>query len=173
MVISEFDKRVLKAKSDFLIIVSKFEILFITNTSLALLRRQGPNNLRYTILYMYATQILENVAFFFINSPKIRTIKCRTETSTQFNKHIFATFVKHPKSRFDLQYNSLICLNISVASLLLLLNIYPRYLIKSVYDIDKELKCSDGKVNFYNFGVNATQYDFNALKFISIPILYS
>ena len=37
----------------------------------------------------------------------------------------------------------------------------------------KELICKDGKVNLYNFGVNAIQYDFNALKFISIPILYS
>ena len=41
-------------------------------------------------------------------------------------------------SRFNLQYNSLICLNISVSSLLLLLNIYHRYLIESVYEIDKE-----------------------------------
>ena len=94
MVLSEFDKRVLKAKIDFLINDSKFEILFITNISLALLRRQRPNNLPYTLLY--ATRILENVAIF-VNSPIIRTIKCRTETSKQFNKHIFATFVKHSK----------------------------------------------------------------------------
>ena len=33
----------------------------------------------------------------FVNNPKIRTIKCRTETSTQFNKHMFATFVRHSK----------------------------------------------------------------------------
>ena len=51
MVLSEFDKRVLKAKIDFLINVSKFEILFIANISLALLRRQRPNNLRSTLLY--------------------------------------------------------------------------------------------------------------------------
>ena len=40
IVLSEFDKQVLKAKIDFLINASKFEILFITNISLALLRRQ-------------------------------------------------------------------------------------------------------------------------------------
>ena len=45
--------------------------------------------------------------------------------------------------------------------------------MESVYEIGKELICSDYKVNLYNFGVNAIQYDFNALKFISIPILYS
>ena len=43
MVLSEFDRRVLKAKIDFLINGSKFEILFIANISLALLRRQRPN----------------------------------------------------------------------------------------------------------------------------------
>ena len=61
MVLSEFDKRVLKAKIDFLINTSKFELLLITNISLALRRRQRPNNLRYTLLY--ATRILENVVF--------------------------------------------------------------------------------------------------------------
>ena len=61
MVLSEFDKRVLNAKIDFLINASKFEILFIANISLTLLRRQRPNNLRYTLLY--ATRILENVVF--------------------------------------------------------------------------------------------------------------
>ena len=39
IVLSEFDKRVLKAKIDFLINASKFEILFITNILLALLRQ--------------------------------------------------------------------------------------------------------------------------------------
>ena len=38
IVLSEFDKRVLKEKVDFLMNASKFEILFITNISLALLR---------------------------------------------------------------------------------------------------------------------------------------
>ena len=53
----EFDKRVVKAKIDFLISASKLEILF--NISLALLRRLRPN--KYTLLY--ATRSLENVAF--------------------------------------------------------------------------------------------------------------
>ena len=57
----EFDKRVVKAKIDFLISASKLEILFNTNISLALLRRLRPNTLRYTLLY--ATRSLENVAF--------------------------------------------------------------------------------------------------------------
>ena len=61
MVLSEFDKRVLNVKIDFLINASKFEILFITNISLTLLRRQKPYNLRYTLLY--ATRVLENVVF--------------------------------------------------------------------------------------------------------------
>ena len=65
MVLSEFDKRVLEAKIAFLINASKFEILFITNISLALQRRQRPNNLRYTLLN--ATRILENVALFHLN----------------------------------------------------------------------------------------------------------
>ena len=42
----EFDKRVVKAKVDFLISASKLEILFNTNISLALLRRLRPNTLR-------------------------------------------------------------------------------------------------------------------------------
>ena len=33
----------------------------------------------------------------FVKSPKMWTIKCRTETLTQFNKHIFATVVKPSK----------------------------------------------------------------------------
>ena len=40
-------------------------------------------------------------------------------------------------------------------------NIYPRYLIESVYDIGKGLICSDSKDILYNFGVNAIQHDFN------------
>ena len=38
IVLSEFDKRVLKEKVDILMNALKFEILFITNISLALLR---------------------------------------------------------------------------------------------------------------------------------------
>ena len=38
IVLSEFDKRVLKEKVDFLMNALKFEILVITNISLALLR---------------------------------------------------------------------------------------------------------------------------------------
>ena len=57
----EFDKRVVKAKIDFLISVSKLEIIFNTNISLALLHRLRPNTLQYTLLY--ATRSLENVAF--------------------------------------------------------------------------------------------------------------
>ena len=74
--------------------------------------------------------------------------------------------------RFDLQYNNLICLNISASSLLLLLNIYPKYLMESVYEIGIELICNTGNANLYNFGRKATQYDFKALKFKSISILY-
>ena len=62
----EFDKRVVKAKIDFLISASKLEILFNTNISLAPLRRLRPNTLRYTLLY--ATRSLENVAFFCVDS---------------------------------------------------------------------------------------------------------
>ena len=62
MVLSEFDKRVLNAKIDFLINAINFRKCRL-----------------------------------FVSSPKIRTIKCCTETSTQFNKHMFATFVKHSK----------------------------------------------------------------------------
>ena len=85
-VLSEFDKRVLKAKIDFLINASKFEILFITNISLAQLRRQ---------LAIYIIVCITNLrkCSLFVNSPKIKTIKCLTETSTQFNKLIFATIV--------------------------------------------------------------------------------
>ena len=79
MVLSEFDKRVLKTKIDFLINASKFEILFIakhfTSTTTATKTQQPAvynivcnTNLRNCILY--------------VNNPKIRTIKCRTETST-------------------------------------------------------------------------------------------
>ena len=95
MVLSKFDKRLLKAKIDFLINASKFEILFIANISLTLLRRQRPNNLRYIYIIVCNTNLRK--CSLFVNSPKIRTIKCRTETSTQFNKHMFATFVKHSK----------------------------------------------------------------------------
>ena len=54
-----------------------------------------------------------------------------------------------------------------MSSLLLLLSIYPRYLIESVaYEIEigKELICSDGRVSLYNFEVDAIRSDFKALK---------
>ena len=51
MALLEIDKRLVNAKIDFLISASKFKILFVTNFSLALLRRQRPNILRYTLLY--------------------------------------------------------------------------------------------------------------------------
>ena len=38
--------------------------------------------------------------------------------------------------------------------------------------MDKELNCNDGNGNLNNFGVNAIQNDFKALKFISISMLY-
>ena len=63
MALLEIDKRLVNAKIDFLISASKFKILFVTNISLALLCRQRPNILRYTLLY--ATRSFENVAFFF------------------------------------------------------------------------------------------------------------
>ena len=78
----EFDKRVVKAKIDFLISASKLEILFNTiKLFLALLRRLRPNTLRYTLLY--ATRSFVKVAFLCPKiSPKIRTIKCSTKTPT-------------------------------------------------------------------------------------------
>ena len=75
----EFDKRVVKAKIDFLISASKLEILLNTIISLALLRLLRPNTLRYTLLYV--TRSLENVFFFCVES-KIRTLKCSTKTPT-------------------------------------------------------------------------------------------
>ena len=63
MALLEIDKRLVNAKIDFLISASKFKILFVTNISLALLRRQRPNILRYTLLY--ATRSYENVAFLY------------------------------------------------------------------------------------------------------------
>ena len=48
----EFDKRVVKAKIDFLISASKLEILFNTNISLALLRRLSTGRLIETIMNM-------------------------------------------------------------------------------------------------------------------------
>ena len=70
---------VVKTKIYFLITASKLEILFNTNISLALLHRLRPNTLRYTLLY--TTRSLEKCSFFVL-SPKISTIKCRTKTPT-------------------------------------------------------------------------------------------
>ena len=44
--------------------------------------------------------------------------------------------------------------------------------MESVYEIGIELICNTGSANLYNFGRKATQYDFKALKFKSISILY-
>ena len=79
MALLEIDKRLVNAKIDFLISASKFKILFVTNISLALLRRQRPNILRYTLLY--ATRSFENVAFCILR-PKIGTVKRCAKTST-------------------------------------------------------------------------------------------
>ena len=54
-------QHVVKAKIDFLISVSKLEMLFNTNISLALLRRLRPNTSRYILLY--ATRSLDKVFF--------------------------------------------------------------------------------------------------------------
>ena len=78
MALLEIDKQLINAKIDFLISASKFKILFVTNISLALLRRQRPNILRYTLLY--ATRSFENVVFYIVS--KIGTIKRCAKTST-------------------------------------------------------------------------------------------
>ena len=44
--------------------------------------------------------------------------------------------------------------------------------MESVYEIGIELICNTGNANLYNFGSKATQYDFKALKFKSISMLY-
>ena len=44
--------------------------------------------------------------------------------------------------------------------------------MESVYEIGIELICNTGNANVYSFGRKATQYDFKALKFNSILILY-
>ena len=44
--------------------------------------------------------------------------------------------------------------------------------MESVYEIGIELICNTGNANLYNFGRKETQYDFKALKFKSISILY-
>ena len=73
----KFDKRVVKAKIDFLISASKLEILVNTNISLALLRRLRSNTLRYTLLCSKLRKCR-----FFVLSQKIRAIKCSTKTPT-------------------------------------------------------------------------------------------
>ena len=50
MALLEIDKRLVNAKIDVLISVSKFKILFATNISLTLLRRQRPNILGCRLL---------------------------------------------------------------------------------------------------------------------------
>ena len=44
--------------------------------------------------------------------------------------------------------------------------------MESIYEIGIELICNTGNANLYNFGRKATQYDFKALNFKSISILY-
>ena len=62
----EIAQHVVKAKIDFLISVSKLEMLFNTNISLALLRRLRPNTSRYTLLH--ATRSLDKVVFLCVES---------------------------------------------------------------------------------------------------------
>ena len=50
MALLEIDKRLVNVEINFLIGASKFKILFVTNISLALIRRQRPNILRYMLL---------------------------------------------------------------------------------------------------------------------------
>ena len=61
MLLLEIDMRLINAKIDFPISTSKYTIFFVTNISMALLRRQRPNILRYKLLY--ATRSFENEAF--------------------------------------------------------------------------------------------------------------
>ena len=68
----EFDKRVVKAKIDFVISASKLEILFNTNISLALLRRLRPNTLRYT-LFHYEMILLHTKCWYIQFHPKAHT----------------------------------------------------------------------------------------------------
>ena len=78
MALLEIDKQLVNANIDFLISASKFKILFVTNISLALLRRERLNILQYTLLY--ATRSFENVAFYIVS--KIGTVKRCAKTST-------------------------------------------------------------------------------------------
>ena len=78
MALLEIDKRLVNVEINFLIGASKFKILFVTNISLALIRRQRPNI--YDIrCYM---QHDASKMFFFMLGPKIGTVKRCAKTST-------------------------------------------------------------------------------------------
>ena len=81
MALLEIAKRLVNAKIDFLISASKFKILFVTNISLALLRRQRPNILRYPLLY--ATRSFENVAFYIMSKNRDSKTLCKNFYTTQ------------------------------------------------------------------------------------------
>ena len=69
----------------------------------------------------------------------------------------FAIFIRKSNyKRLHLHYNSLICLKISASSLLLLLNVYSKYLIESVYAIGIELTHHNSNANLCN--VRMKQY---------------
>ena len=106
-----------------------------TSISLALLRRQRPNNLRFKH-YCICNPNLRNCSLFE-NSLK----KGQQNVVQRILHNSISTIMLHLlnilKSPPYLQYSSLLCLNISVSSLLLKLNMYPRNLLESVYEIDK------------------------------------
>ena len=81
MALLEIDKLLVNAKIDFLMSASKFKMLFVTNISLELLRRQRPNILRYTCTLLYATRSFEHVPFFIL-CLKIGTVKPCAKTTT-------------------------------------------------------------------------------------------
>ena len=76
MTLLEIDKRLVNANKDFLISASKIKILFVTNISLALLRRQRPNILGY----IYATRSFENAAFYIGSKKRGSKTLCKTST---------------------------------------------------------------------------------------------
>ena len=81
MALLEIDKQLVNANIDFLISASKFKILFITNISLALLRRERPNILQYTLLY--AIRSFENVAFYIVSKNRDSKTLCKNFYITQ------------------------------------------------------------------------------------------
>ena len=122
MALLEIDKQLINAKTDFLISASKFKILFVSNISLALLRRQRPNILRYTLFY--ATRSFENVVFLYCVQNRDNKTLCKNFYITQY-RTILLHLLNSLTKRFDLQYNNIICLNISASSLLLFTKYIP------------------------------------------------